>query len=133
MLKVVGRNEGDWIRDEELLNFPCTDLRTIDSLWVKYSSGRFGFSVQKKIYLEVGGIPDGRYDEEAFMKYGDRVGWRMNGSWILNSEVRYDTTAPVGHLPTPPELPMGPGAIAWAKFSSRGGNSFFSRIETCKL
>jgi len=30
-------------------NFPCFDLRTIDQLWVKYSNGRFGFSVQKRI------------------------------------------------------------------------------------
>ncbi len=101
MLKVVGRSRGDWIRDEELLNFPCTDLRTIDSLWVKYSSGRFGFSVQKKIYLEVGGIPDGKFDREAWEKFGDRVGWRRvnNKTWINNSQVTFDTTAPVGHLP----------------------------------
>ena len=102
MLKVVGREDGDWIRDEELLNFPCTDLRTIDSLWVKYSNGRFGFSVQKKIYLEVGGIPDGRYDEEAWSKYGDRVGWRgwrVKESWINSEGLIFDTTAPVGHLP----------------------------------
>jgi len=71
MLKVVGRKEGDWIRDSELLNFPCTDLRTIDRLWVKYSNGRFGFSVQKKIYLEVGGIPDGKFYAEAWNKFGD--------------------------------------------------------------
>ena len=36
-------------------NFPCEDLRTIDQLWVKYSDGRFGFSVQKRIYQNLGG------------------------------------------------------------------------------
>jgi HTH-type transcriptional regulator/antitoxin HigA len=56
-------------------NFPCDDLRTIDQLWVKYSQGRFGFSVQKKIWLEVGGKVD--YDTEC--KLGDRVGWRKGG------------------------------------------------------
>ncbi|MBR8840866.1 MAG: GUN4 domain-containing protein [Stigonema ocellatum SAG 48.90 = DSM 106950] len=95
MLKVVGRKEGDWIRDSELLNFPCTDLRTIDSLWVQYSKGRFGFSVQKKIYLSVGGKPDGNYYE----KFGDRVGWRVKQSWLNWTQVTFDTTAPVGHLP----------------------------------
>ncbi|MBR8839509.1 MAG: GUN4 domain-containing protein [Stigonema ocellatum SAG 48.90 = DSM 106950] len=103
MLKVVGRGEGDWIRDEELLNFPCTDLRTIDNLWVKYSNGRFGFSVQKNIYLEVGGIPDGRFYEEAWEKFGDRVGWRVKESWILYRSVTFDTQAPVGH----PQAPVG--------------------------
>ncbi len=33
----------------------CEDLRTIDQLWVKYSNGRFGFSVQKRIWHSIGG------------------------------------------------------------------------------
>ena len=127
MLKAVGRKGGDWIRDEELLNFPCTDLRTIDSLWVKYSNGRFGFSVQKKIYLEVGGIPDGEYHEEAWKKFGDHVGWRkgwwMNKEWINFNEVVFDTSAPRGHLPR---------AWAW-EYLLKPAGVLFSRIETCKL
>jgi hypothetical protein len=31
---------------------PCIDLLTMDRLWVNYSEGHFGFSVQAKIYLE---------------------------------------------------------------------------------
>ncbi|WP_086768033.1 GUN4 domain-containing protein [Nostoc sp. 106C] len=99
MLQVVGRDKGDWIRDEELLNFPCTDLRTIDRLWVKYSNGRFGFSVQKEIYLSVGGQLDGKYYEEAWNKFGDRVGWRAKSKWISYSQVTFDSSAPRGHLP----------------------------------
>lgn len=34
--------------------FPCADLSTIDRLWLKYSNGRFGFSVQKRIISELG-------------------------------------------------------------------------------
>ena len=37
--------------------FPCPDLLTIDQLWMKYSSGYFGFSVQKQIYVEMQGNP----------------------------------------------------------------------------
>jgi hypothetical protein len=99
MLQAVGRKEPDYIRLEELLNFPCADLRTIDQLWVKYSNGRFGFSVQKEIYLSVGGKPDGKFDEEAWKQFGDRVGFRVKENWISYSEVIFDTTAPEGHLP----------------------------------
>jgi hypothetical protein len=53
---------------KQLLNFPCTDLRTIDGLWVKYSNGHFGFSVQKEIYLSVGGKADGKYYSKAWEK-----------------------------------------------------------------
>ncbi|MEH2102830.1 MAG: GUN4 domain-containing protein [Nostoc sp.] len=99
MLQAVGREENDFIRNKELLNFPCTDLRTIDSLWVKYSNGRFGFSVQKKIYLSVGGKPDGKYYREAWPKFGDHIGWRVSNSWISYKKVTFNTSAPVGHLP----------------------------------
>jgi len=129
MLKVVGREKGDWIRDEELLNFPCTDLRTIDRLWVKYSNGRFGFSVQKKIYLEVGGIPDGKFYKEAWKKFGDRVGWRVKEIWISYTDVTFDTIAPVGHLP------YGPTMLYCTQFGryAEAVEILFSRIQTCKV
>ena len=45
MITIVGRKEGDYFQQEELLNFPCKDLKTIDRLWVQYSKGLYGFSV----------------------------------------------------------------------------------------
>ena len=49
-------------------NFPCDDLRTIDQLWVHYSNGKFGFSVQKKIYMdELGGTRD--YDKKIWEEF----------------------------------------------------------------
>ncbi|MFM6508212.1 MAG: GUN4 domain-containing protein, partial [Dolichospermum sp.] len=50
MLAVAKREEKGWFNVESIDNFPCADLRTIDQLWVKYSDGKFGFSVQKRIY-----------------------------------------------------------------------------------
>jgi hypothetical protein len=55
MLEAAGRTEERWLRSEDIDRFPCEDLRTIDQLWVKYSNGRFGFSVQKRIYESLGG------------------------------------------------------------------------------
>ena len=131
MLKVVDRKEGDWIRDEELLNFPCTDLRTINQLWVKYSSERFGFSVQKKIYLEVGGKPDGKYYQEAWKKFGDRIGWRVKESWLTYASMTFDTIAPLGHLPG-----FDAHLCAWIWIEGIAlycSQLLFSRIQTCKV
>jgi uncharacterized caspase-like protein len=128
MLQAVGRKENDWIKREELLTFPCTDLRTVDQLWVKYSNGRFGFSVQKEIYLSVGGKPDGKYYEEAWEKLGDRVGWRVQGNWISDDDnVSFHTSAPYkGYLPF---TSLGGGF--W--FGGKDGCWFlFSRIDTCQ-
>jgi hypothetical protein len=79
-----------WDMPDDIKMFPGRDLRHINNLWVKYSGGRFGFSVQKKIWKEVGG------DYQAF---GDRVGWRVEGEWILYSDITYHQNAPSGHLP----------------------------------
>ena len=91
MITEVGKEEGQFFSSDDLLNFPCKPLKIIDGLWVRYSKGRFGFSVQKKIYVDkCGGIPNGKYDEKAFSKFYDVVGW---------SRRTYDSSAPWGHLP----------------------------------
>src|SRR5919202_2058669 len=54
MLKVSGREQEGWIRVTDMEKFPCEALSSIDQLWVKYSHGRFGFSVQQRIWQSVG-------------------------------------------------------------------------------
>ncbi|WP_223212319.1 GUN4 domain-containing protein, partial [Microcystis aeruginosa] len=120
MLQVANRTKERWLREEDIDNFPCEDLRTIDQLWLKYSNGKFGFSVQAKIYRELGGTR--QYNRRVWDAFGDRVGWRVNNSWIqmlanlennswmnqINLEnnswicykdVTFDLKAPLGHLP----------------------------------
>lgn len=128
MLEVAGREKQGYLGYEDIRQFPCEDLRIIDQLWVNYSNGHFGFSVQKEIYLSVGGILEGsrtsspfkkvlvpfqwiytRFggrvrdedDEiyEAYCRFGDRVGWRVKQSWIREGAVIYTNDAPRGHLP----------------------------------
>ena len=100
MIRAVGREEGDNFSPEDLLNVPCADIQTIDRLWVKYSNGKFGFSVQKKIYIECGGKTDGKYPSHGIWhKFCDRVGWREDAQWIDYSAVIFNTSAPNGHLP----------------------------------
>ena len=52
MLQVVSReSKRGWLKTEDIDNFPCEDLQTIDQLWLHYSQGKFGFSVQKAAIL----------------------------------------------------------------------------------
>jgi len=97
MLKVAGREKEEWLDSSSIDKFPCEDLRTIDQLWVKYSNGRFGFSVQKRIYQSLGGTRE--YDSEIWLALGDRVGWRVNRYWLDYDELKFNTKAPEGHLP----------------------------------
>jgi GUN4-like len=98
MLKASGRQTEGWLDKTSIDNIPDTDLRIIDQLWVESSNGRFGFSVQREIYLEVGGQP-GKYNSEVWNKFCHRVGWRVKEKSIDYSGVIFSTTAPVGHLP----------------------------------
>ncbi|MBP5976559.1 GUN4 domain-containing protein [Brasilonema sp. CT11] len=132
MLQAVGRKEHDWIREEELLNFPCTDLRIIDQLWVKYSNGHFGLSVQKEIYFSVGGKPNGEYDEEAWNKFGDRVGWSREENWISYEQLTFDTTAPKGHLPLRCCWLLLGGVFSW-EGRRKGVCSLLLRLVSCNI
>ncbi|MCP9293166.1 MAG: serine/threonine-protein kinase [Planktothrix agardhii LY1] len=98
MCEVARRTKERYLRPKDIDNFPCEDLRTIDQLWVKYSNGRFGFSVQKRIYQSLGGTRS--YDEKVWDAFGDQVGWRVRGScWLYSDDLKFNLTAPVGHLP----------------------------------
>jgi serine/threonine protein kinase len=95
MLKVANRGKEGWLDRESIEKFPCEDLRTIDQLWVKASNGHFGFSVQKRIWQEVGG----KIDYETEKRLGDRVGWRVDGQWENYGNLKFSLNSPQGHLP----------------------------------
>lgn len=90
MLKVARREKAGWLDCEHMENFPAEDLSTIDRLWVKYSNGRYGFSVQKCIYEACG---------KDYVLFGDRVGWRLKGNWLWWNDLTFTSYAPPGHLP----------------------------------
>jgi predicted NACHT family NTPase len=87
MCEASGRQKEGWLKKENIDTFPCADLLTIDRLWVKYSGGKFGFSVQKQIWLSVGGNPDAQYD--IYKIFSDRVGWYepVKENFLMPSQV----------------------------------------------
>ena len=118
MYEVVGRTKERLLWVTDIDNFPCEDLRTIDQLWVKYSNGRFGFSVQKRIHQSLGGTRS--YDSKVWERFGAQVGWRVGGSWLEYKDLKFNQTAPVGHLPrTWATSPIGGVAMFVALLLSR--------------
>jgi hypothetical protein len=99
MLTLVNQEQEGQFNWKSIDNFPCNELRAIDNLWVKYSNGKFGFSVQKRIYRDLGGIKRS-YNPYIWEQFGSKVGWVKEGSWLnYKSDLTFDTTAPKGHLP----------------------------------
>ena len=67
------------------------DLSTLNKLWIIYSRGKFGFTVQAKILDSVGG----RYD-----KLWPRIGWKKDGIWTRYPKAfNWSIEAPNGHMP----------------------------------
>ncbi|MEG4424583.1 MULTISPECIES: serine/threonine-protein kinase [unclassified Microcoleus] len=142
MLKVAGREKQGRLGSSSIDKFPCEDLRTIDQLWVKYSNGRFGFSVQKRIYQSLGGTRE--YDRKVWDEFGDRVGWRVNSLyWLYDDKLKFNTKAPEGHLPVRVErgcwipqknqvstLLLGSPAVGWWQACV---SSLASRLVDCNI
>ena len=123
MIQASGREQDGWLSEEDLEAFPCEDLRIIDELWVKYSNGHFGFSVQKGIWESIEGTNKDE-DVEVWKQFGDKVGWRVNDSWVGYRNLTFSMDAPEGHLP---EWVFVSGFVGGGFF----GSGLFSRIETC--
>ena len=111
---------------KSLKNIPCRVLSDIDALWLRYSNGRFGMSVQKRIWVESGAKLNGKYPgDETWKKFSDRVGWRSNDRWDYYAETisKISSNSPRGMLP--------------ARYRShlRTGDwlNLFPRVEFCRL
>ena len=82
----------------EVHSIPSVDLITMERLWLQFSKGKFGYSIQKRVW----DVENGNFD--AFIK---RIGWTKVDNdmerklrWFGQNEFIYDLeTAPKGHLP----------------------------------
>ena len=102
MLEAVGRKVGDWLRPDEVKTFPTSLLVAIDKLWRQYSDNKFGFSIQKRIYLDLYQssrsqvVPSTDEKIQESSEFIDRVGWQVDGYKDLTFNL---DSAPEGHLP----------------------------------
>ena len=100
MLNAGNRESQGWLNEESIKAFPCEDLRTIDQLWVHYSNRKFGFSIQKNLWLECGG-EIGKYDYEIWKSFAIKVGWYypQKDYWRTYTEFMYNTANAQNALP----------------------------------
>jgi hypothetical protein len=126
ILSVTGASDLESISPNDVRQFPCNELHVIDKLWTNYSQGRFGFSVQAQLYQSVGGSLETTIaqDYSVIERFGDRVGWRVNGNWQKCDDLDYTLNAPIGCHPS-----------RWwnSPFGAKMTNYFFARLITCEL
>ena len=77
----------------------CSELLSVNKLWLNYSNNNFGYSVQRRIWEQKN--LNGKYDN-----FAEFVGWKSDTGYafnirdpILNTSLDSPAQAPLGHLP----------------------------------
>lgn len=159
MLELGGATKRRWLKDKEIQKISCEDLSIINQLWTQYSDGRFGFSIQKKLFEK---FWDGSKTIDyhfGWCKFGELVGWRANDlwdkafepedlipAWIISnlSEEEQEVQSislkadelPLGHYPKICRLRIG-GFVWWAGAPRMPWGSIFCalmlRFKECSI
>ncbi|PSB34696.1 GUN4 domain-containing protein [Stenomitos frigidus] len=129
MIQTINKEFG-WFSAEDLQTFPCLDLLILDDLWLKYSkdesgTSKFGFSVQKQIWIECGSPTE--YDDN-WKKFGDRVGWRKDNLWLKFPDLTFNLKkSPKGEFPVwGDDVGVGSGGVVFSL------SSIAQRLVECK-
>ncbi len=77
LLKAFGSksNQTGNVDAQEAANPPCSDLRTVDQLWSKASSGNLGFTAQRQVLRESGNDYRQAYNKMQWQRPG--------GEWLI--------------------------------------------------
>ena len=85
-----------WIYFTEVEQLPAIDLHTIDALWSFHSEGKFGFSIQREMWVGM---------SKNWDKLWVKIGWKNGNNWTrYPGSFTWDLTAPRGHLPLSNQL-----------------------------
>ncbi|OBQ36488.1 MAG: hypothetical protein AN487_12865 [Anabaena sp. CRKS33] len=85
-----------WLYFTEVESLPIQDLRTINQLWVVHSQGKFGFSVQREIWLGL---------NKNWVNLWPKIGWKNGNNWTrYPNGFTWNLSAPRGHLPLSNQL-----------------------------
>mmetsp|Transcript_29490 Transcript_29490/g.94712 ORF Transcript_29490/g.94712 Transcript_29490/m.94712 type:complete len:188 (+) Transcript_29490:99-662(+) len=93
-----GAKDRNYVYFTEVYDIPGADLATMERLWLLYSKGKFGYTVQKRIW---------KLQKGSFDNFCRKIGWNTKDGeierklkWFGANEFIYDLEkAPKGHLP----------------------------------
>ncbi len=91
LCRLGGAEARGWLYFTEVRRIPVLDLQTMDALWRVHSLEKFGWRVQRRIWLGCGRNWD---------KFWRTIGWFQAGTWPRYPQgFTWDVSAPAGHLP----------------------------------
>jgi GUN4-like len=78
------------------------ELKTINKIWLEASGGRFGFSVQKRVWHRIKNLDSNGYlniGKTEYDVFAEAVGWSNDMSRIYHADFDYQIANPQGYLP----------------------------------
>ncbi|PZU99850.1 MAG: hypothetical protein DCE90_00695 [Pseudanabaena sp.] len=135
ILNVANRTSQGSLDKASIKAVPSEDLQAIDHLWVHHSKSKFGFSVQKTLWIDCGGMI-GVYDYTVFKKFAAKVGWysHRNIDWVTYTAFMNDTLNAKNALSA--SLPLSGLGLSGSNVFMIGGTDLailFSHLNTCGL
>jgi hypothetical protein len=96
LCQLAGSKSPKWFYFTAVNTFPIADLQTLNALWLVHSEGKFGYSVQREIWLSLGKDWD---------KLWPQIRWKDGNNWTrYPGGFTWDLSAPRGHLPLSNQL-----------------------------
>lgn len=95
LIKMAGTGavQRGWVYFTEIPSIPAADLQTVDQLWRAASGNRFGYSVQKEMWVQAG---------KRWPKFFKAINWVQGENNVYlkwPAEFIYTYEAPKGHMP----------------------------------
>lgn len=115
LLKYAASGNPKYLSKKYLEGMRLEVLDKINQLWIIHSDSKYGFTVQKAIYVDCGGELKNEFSnacENIWIEFCNSVGWRQKGRWVTrrNFEI-LDNESPRGYFPS--YLPFTDTAL-WA-------------------
>jgi hypothetical protein len=88
-----GAKDRNWVYWSEIKSIPVEDMETLDALWAAASNGKFGYRVQRQMWIQ---------NRKQWIRFFRAIDWVQGENDIYRKwpqEFKYETSAPKGHLP----------------------------------
>ncbi|KAJ1454360.1 hypothetical protein M885DRAFT_521897 [Pelagophyceae sp. CCMP2097] len=100
LIFIADAKERGFVYWTDVNSLPKEDMATMENLWMHYSDGKFGFTVQKRIWRQQGDNFEKFCTKIMWTKEDADTGSERKRKWFGTSEFIYNLEdAPKGHLP----------------------------------
>ena len=89
----AGAIQRNWVYWSEVKSISVADMTTMDGLWSAASGGKFGYKVQRDLWVQ---------NRRQWTKFFKKIDWVQGENNVYRkwpSEFNYSADAPKGHLP----------------------------------